>query len=108
VKISDTLSTSAHLHFWRSTKLVSIYALPIQLSLINPYASSDRKPKMGLCIVEIQTWITTNKLKLNGDKTELIILSLPFSGQNINFEYTTGGNYCYQPSFVCTQSVSCF
>jgi hypothetical protein len=38
-------------------------------------------------ISEIHGWTTTNKLKLNGVKTVLIILSSAFNRQDVNVEH---------------------
>jgi len=47
----------------------------LSFDLINSSASSARKQNMDRCKVEIQAWITTNKLRLKRDKTELSTLS---------------------------------
>ena len=38
----------------------------------------DAWHKLECCITEIQQWMTVNKLKLNGDKTDIILLSSSF------------------------------
>jgi len=85
-----------------------LYADDTQLYLsvdrINPSASSDRKPKMKRCIVEIETWMNTNKL--NGDKRELIILSSPFNCQHINVEHIQVGTTAISSALcVCNVGV---
>ena len=35
------------------------------------------KPLIERCIQDVQQWIVVNKLKLNGDKTELLVLTVP-------------------------------
>ena len=44
------------------------------------------------CIAEIQQWMTVNKLKLNGDKTEIILLSSSFHrGETFSDNIQVGG-----------------
>ncbi|KXJ27572.1 hypothetical protein AC249_AIPGENE7673 [Exaiptasia diaphana] len=42
------------------------------------------KSKVEACVKDIDSWMIKNKLKLNGDKTELVVLSAahrPFSSE---------------------------
>ena len=55
---------------------------------------------MERCIVEGQAWITTNRLKLNGDKTKLIIPSSPFNRQEIDVEHIQAGSAVSALPFV--------
>ena len=79
--------------FW--VLLFSFYTLPLSLLSLNVIRSSiihtlmtpqlqnsatpDRLPEltdyMRLCIDDIKDWMTDNKLKLNDDKTEVMIIS---------------------------------
>ena len=47
---------------------------PIYLSF-NPLDASQSKSLIEECIQDVQLWMVTNKLKLNGDKTELLVLT---------------------------------
>jgi hypothetical protein len=126
VMINDTVSTLVHLPFGvpqgsvLGPLLFSIYTLPIadiikshgieyhlyaddtqlylSFDLINPPTSSDRIQKLERCLVEIQAWMTKNKLKLNEDKTEIIILSSPFNRQEINVEHIQVGTAAISPA----------
>ena len=40
--------------------------------------------KMELCLADIHTWMTSNKLKLNNDKTEIILFGTKSAINNIN------------------------
>ena len=48
---------------------IFIYLLIYSTLLLHPIENKQTN-KMERCIVEIQAWMTTNKLKLNGDKTQ--------------------------------------
>ena len=81
-----------------------LYADHTQLCLINPSASPERIQKMEHRLVETQTWMTKNKLKLNEDKTEIIILSSPFDCQDINVEHIQLGTAATSPA-LCVHNL---
>ena len=51
-----------------------MYADEIQIYILNGNDNSNAY-RLEKCITYIKSWMTTNKLKLNGEKTEIIILS---------------------------------
>ncbi len=51
--------------------------LYLKFSLKEPGALQNAITKMETCISEISKWMVTNKLKLNNDKTEFIVLAPP-------------------------------
>lgn len=60
---------------------VHLYADDTQLylpfSLASQESAKEAVAKMELCVKHISSWMITNKLQLNADKTELIIISSP-------------------------------
>jgi hypothetical protein len=42
-----------------------------------PSSASKARESIQECVAEIQSWMTANLLKLNGDKTELLVLTTP-------------------------------
>ena len=58
---------------------VHMYADDTQLylpfDLHNAESETNTRKRMELCIVDINAWMTSNKLKLNDDKTELIVIT---------------------------------
>lgn len=53
-----------------------IYADDTQLYLtMKPHDRQDTKSLLELCIRDVKTWMTTNQLKLNDDKTEIVHFS---------------------------------
>ena len=53
------------------------YADDTQIYLsFNPLDASQSKSLIEECIQDVQLWMVTNKLKLNGDKTELLVLTV--------------------------------
>ena len=41
----------------------------------NPAGTLQSKSVLERCIQDVQQWIVVNKLKLNGDKTELLVVT---------------------------------
>ena len=50
--------------------------LYLQSDLYNDEDELATRKRMESCIVDIQSWMTSNKLKFNDDKTELIKFSI--------------------------------
>ena len=72
---SDPMTNIARKH----GLLVNMYADDTQLYLPYPHppprsTNGLRRKCMESCIVDIKSWMTSNKLKFNDDKTELIIV----------------------------------
>ena len=59
----------------------SIYADGMQVYLsFNLKTSSTAPQKLNYCLLDIQSWMLKNKLKINDDKTEFLILGIPILG----------------------------
>ncbi len=50
---------------------------------LTPQGASEAKERIEACVADIRTWMRENKLKLNEDKTELIVIT-PSRQQNKN------------------------
>lgn len=68
--------------------IVSLHGLKVHLyaddtqvyiffSFRNTPSINDAMSSAQLCIADVDAWMVTNKLKLNGDKTELMVLTAP-------------------------------
>ena len=79
-----------------------IYADDTQLYLSfdlgNPVSQTDAKLKLERCIIEIQDWMKFNKLKLNGDKTEIVLLSSQFNRREVHIDNIQIGDVDIKPS----------
>jgi hypothetical protein len=65
-----------------------VYADDTQLYMVfNPSESSTAITKLELCIKDVNNWMTVNKLKLNGSKTEILHLSSKFSRKSIPIDH---------------------
>ena len=60
--------------------------LYLSFDLGNPASQTDAKLKLEKCIIEIQDWMKFNKLKLNGDKTEIVLLSSQFNRREVHID----------------------
>ena len=49
--------------------------LYISFSISCSRGLADAKRRLELCVKDIDTWMVANKLKLNGDKTEILVVS---------------------------------
>ena len=71
--------------------LYHIYADDTQLYIAfrpkDKASTSDIIIKIQNCFSEIKTWMSENLLKLNGDKTEFLIMTLKKHQHNIEVEY---------------------
>ena len=63
---------------WKHNVLVHLYADDMQVYMsFKPSVPGDKilcKTRIERCIKEIRTWMRTNLLKLNDDKTEFLML----------------------------------
>ena len=50
---------------------------------------AEAMEKMEACVEDIKTWMRQNKLKLNEDKTELVIISPPKQTDKITIDSIT-------------------
>ena len=50
------------------------YADDCQVYFLFDSVSSDTITRIKACLQDIATWMSLNKLKLNGDKTELLVI----------------------------------
>ena len=56
--------------------VIHFYADDTQLYMsFNPADALQSKSLIERCIQDVQQWMVVNKLKLNGDKTELLVLT---------------------------------
>ena len=67
------------LHFVSSDLEYSIYVLYTTFSCDDSVDLSTTISRIETCLVDITNWMTTNKLKLNNDKTELLIVYSRFT-----------------------------
>ena len=79
-----------------------MYADDTQLYLeFSPAEYSSAKAKMENCIAEIRQWISANSLKLNDDKTELLIIGQKHQKEKIAHQPSISiGNTLIKPSQV--------
>jgi hypothetical protein len=81
---------------------VHLYADDTQLyasfDLTDPTSLDKVLGQISKCINEIQRWMKFNKLKLNDDKTELIIMHAPTQAKHITLKDLTIGEHSIKPS----------
>jgi len=72
----------------------SIYADDTQVFLsFDVDKSQEALNKLNLCLSDIRTWMIQNKLKINDDKTEFLLIGSPHSLAKVNSEHQlTVGN----------------
>ena len=120
VLIGDSLSALVYLLFGVPQGSVLIYTLPlgdiirrhglgyhlyaddtqlyISFDLGNRARQTDAKLKLERCIIEIQDWMKFNKLKLNGDTTEIVLLSSQFNRREVHIDNIQIGDVDIKPS----------
>ena len=59
------------------------------------------KSRVELCLVDIMNWMSMNKLKLNTEKTELLILSSKFRPEPVFNELIVGSDIITPSSNCC-------
>ena len=74
---------------------IHIYADDTQIYCSLDLSGSDNtKSRIENCIADIRLWMKSQKLKLNDDKTEIIILSAPSHTTQVNCGNTVIGDSC--------------
>ena len=100
VKISDSFSTKQKLLFGVLFSLysspvakiarkyglcVQLYADDTQLYLsFTPCEWGDALERVEECVKEIKAWMLANKLQLNGDKTQIVLVSAPRANSGVS------------------------
>ena len=61
----------------------------ISIKPVNQHAVDIGIAKLENCLTDINTWVSQNKLKLNADKTEDLVMSIPEIRSKISFPSIT-------------------
>ena len=70
----------------------------ISFSASNTSEASNRLIKLQNCIHDVRSWMTYNKLKLNDDKTEFLVISSPYYQDSLAKTHLRIGNSVISPS----------
>lgn len=70
----------------------------ISFSASDTSEASNRLIKLQNCIHDIRSWMTHNKLKLNDDKTEFLVISSPYYQNSFTKTHLRIGNTIISPS----------
>jgi len=86
-----------NLHFANATvrlNTVSLLSDDTQLYLsFDPGDAQSAIARLNSCLVDIRAWMTDNFLKLNDDKTKLLLIGIPKRVAKIqNFQVLVGDN----------------
>ena len=93
----------------RNQTLSGFYADDSQVYIIcKPVNILETSLKIEHCISEIQSWMSSNRLKLNGDKTELTVFSGPRIGKQLPPVQLTIGEDQIIPQSSCRNLGSFF